>query len=169
MDGLIAAKAADLKKLLVGTMTEERIRLRWGAAACQQLPWLRCMSNAPPLGRGSMRGAPGSVGAGREGGEGGCGRGGGVRAGPVVGRLAMGSQLQGVARAGAPNLGAPATHSTFAAARACHSPHLHCRPPCREEVQEQIRALKELKDMAASYGGCALGRTFWSGHAFICV
>ncbi len=28
VDGLIAAKAADLKKLLVGTMTEERIRLR---------------------------------------------------------------------------------------------------------------------------------------------
>lgn len=30
VDGLIAAKAADLKKLLVGTMTEERIRLRCG-------------------------------------------------------------------------------------------------------------------------------------------
>ena len=28
MDGLIAAKAADLQRLLVGTMTEERIRLR---------------------------------------------------------------------------------------------------------------------------------------------
>ncbi len=28
MDGLIAAKARDLQQLLVGTMTEERIRLR---------------------------------------------------------------------------------------------------------------------------------------------
>ena len=96
-DGLIAAKSEDLRSLLVGTMTEERIRLR---------EEVRCPAGWAPGARRQCRGAA-------------------------------------VGCAGAKGK-----------ARQCCDPLLApwCTLFACPQVQEQIRALKELKEMAAAYG-----------------